>query len=97
MTDILELAKKAGALQYIYEGGYTEYRFTTIQLEKLESLLREKFIAELGEPEAYRYETPSIAEGWTTRTLSVSLEKNLPPDTTVTELYALPKDKDELK
>lgn len=46
------------------------------------------------QPVAYLYETPSIAEGWTTRTLSVALEKNLPPDTTVTPLYTSPISKE---
>lgn len=53
MTDITQLARDAGAFQYIYEGGFTEYRATPSQLAKLEQLLRDKFIAELGEPVAW--------------------------------------------
>jgi hypothetical protein len=35
------------------------------------------------------WQAATLAERWTTRTLSASLEQNLPPDTNVTPLYSV--------
>ena len=46
------------------------------------------------EPVAYMYEYPSNVEGWTTRTLSVSLEPDLHHLVKVTPLYTSPQPRD---
>lgn len=46
------------------------------------------------EPVAYMYEYPSKVEGWTTRTLSVSLEPDLHHLVKVTPLFTSPQPRD---
>lgn len=58
MTDITQLAKQAGAdevndISKLYVIGESH-------LLKLEQLLRDKFIAELGEPVAWKYKTNKV-------------------------------------
>jgi hypothetical protein len=104
MTDILELTRKAGFIKQDMSLAHEAIEKNVYlvpsdsHLREFASLLREKFIAELGEPVGYVLSDANYyAVGYDQRIGRVLWTTSLNEFKQGAAIYALPKDKDELK